>query len=1036
MERNSSMENLLHARDKVGVQDFVLLDDYTNENAFIGNLYKRFQENLIYTYIGPVVISVNPYQDLDLYSPEIIEQYQNVNFFELPPHIFAIADTAFRSMREECHDQCILISGESGAGKTEASKKLLQYIAAASHHAPSVENVKDKLLLSNPILEAFGNAKTNRNDNSSRFGKYMDVEFDFLGTPLGGHILHYLLEKSRVVHQNHGERNFHIFYQILSGADDKLLDYLQLRRDPTAYFYLSQGLCSKLRNLDDSDQFSLVKKAMDVTNFSDEEQEAVFAIVASVLHLGNVGFVEEEGHAILVHEKPIQYISKLLGCSPFYLMNALVNKTIEAKQELMSSPLNRDQAIYARDALAKALYERLFTWLVSKLNYSLQPASKKKKTLMGLLDIYGFEIFQKNSFEQFCINYCNEKLQQLFIELTLKSEQEEYFRENIVWEPVEYFNNKIICDLVEERHKGIIAILDEECLRPGEATDITFLSKLEKTVGNHPHFLTHSTANSKVRKTIDRNEFRLVHYAGDVTYNVEGFLDKNNDLLYRDLKQAMIDSDNMIVKKSFTLEEITNKKRPNTAATQFKTSLSLLMNILMSKEPWYIRCIKPNEHKRAGLFDKTVVAHQVKYLGLMENLRVRRAGFAYRKKYEEFLKRYKCLCPDTWPSYEGLPKDGVLLIIQHLNYKSDEYAVGRSKIFIRSAKTLFETEDQYQRHKHALATIIQSKFRSYIQRKKYLSMKKSVNLINRHWRGHLARLHLEERRWAVSVIRKFIKGFICRNQPENEDNASFLWMVKAEFLKRLARNLPTHLLDKSWPSAPASCNEASVYLRKLHRTWLMRKYVKNLSYERKSQLDQKVLAESLFKGKKASYKSSVPTPFASSRLSQELEGKLMSVLQNNVPTIKDKVVYMLPVVKYDRHGYKTRTRILVVTKDLIYLFDDRNLKMKQQNALSSLNAISVSSFNDGFCVLKLPCSNKKEKGDLILDCHEHLIEMVIKLITASGNKKLLTVLDKEKNDLTHEMFGGKKGVITFSEGSTNLTSKGKDGSLKVVSKPS
>ncbi|PRD33328.1 UNVERIFIED_CONTAM: Unconventional myosin-Ic [Trichonephila clavipes] len=927
------MENLLHARDKVGVQDFVLLEDFTNEAAFINNLKKRFQENLIYTYIGPVIISVNPYRDLNLYNSDVIDQYKNVNFYELPPHIFAIGDNAFRFMREECKDQCILISGESGSGKTEASKKLLQYLAAASHHAPSVENVKDKLLLSNPILEAFGNAKTNKNDNSSRFGKYMDVEFDYLGTPLGGHILNYLLEKSRVVHQNHGERNFHIFYQLLAGADNKTLESLDLRRDPSAYFYLSQGSCSKIRSIDDADQFSVVDKAMNVTDFTEDEQEAVFSIVASVLHLGNVGFVEEDGQAVVVHDKPIHSISKLLGCSASDLMNALITKTIEANQELMCSPLNRDQAIYARDALAKALYERLFTWLVGKLNASLQSRARKRKTLMGLLDIYGFEIFQRNSFEQFCINYCNEKLQQLFIELTLKSEQEEYQKEGIE---------------------------DEECLRPGGATDSTFLSKLENVVGKHPHFLSHSTASSKLRKTIERNEFRLVHYAGDVTYSVEGFLDKNNDLLYRDLKKVMMESENWIVQNAFTSEELYDKKRPITAATQFKTSLSALMSTLMSKEPWYIRCIKPNDNKWPGVFDETIVAHQVKYLGLMENLRVRRAGFAYRKKYEDFLKRYKCLCPATWPSYDGSAKDGVLLLIQHLEYKPEEYAIGKSKIFIRFPKTLFETEDEFQRYKHVLATIIQAKFRAYIQRKKYLSMQKSVNLISRYWRGHLARELLERRRWAVMVIRKFIKGFMLRNEPENEVNAFFLLNVKAEFLKRLSRRLPTNLLDKYWPPAPTSCKETSSYLKQLHRTWLMRKYIKNLSPDRKFQLDQKVLAEQLFKGKKGSYIQSVPKPFVASRL-----------------------------------------------------------------------GIHVSSLSDGIVVIQMPCTNNKEKGDLILDCQQYLVEFIVKVVMACKNKNLLTVIDT--GCVSHEMVGGKKGTVNFLTGSENLISKGKDGTLKVVS---
>ncbi|XP_011912973.1 PREDICTED: unconventional myosin-Ic [Cercocebus atys] len=491
-----TMESALTARDRVGVQDFVLLENFTSEAAFIENLRRRFRENLIYTYIGPVLVSVNPYRDLQIYSRQHMERYRGVSFYEVPPHLFAVADTVYRALRTERRDQAVMISGESGAGKTEATKRLLQFYAETCPAPERGGAVRDRLLQSNPVLEAFGNAKTLRNDNSSRFGKYMDVQFDFKGAPVGGHILSYLLEKSRVVHQNHGERNFHVFYQLLEGGEEETLRRLGLERNPQSYLYLVKGQCAKVSSINDKSDWKVVRKALTVIDFTEDEVEDLLSIVASVLHLGNIHFAaDEESNAQVTTENQLKYLTRLLSVEGSTLREALTHRKIIAKGEELLSPLNLEQAAYARDALAKAVYSRTFTWLVGKINRSL--ASKdaespnwRSTTVLGLLDIYGFEVFQHNSFEQFCINYCNEKLQQLFIELTLKSEQEEYEAEGIAWEPVQYFNNKIICDLVEEKFKGIISILDEECLRPGEATDLTFLEKLEDTVKHHPHFLT------------------------------------------------------------------------------------------------------------------------------------------------------------------------------------------------------------------------------------------------------------------------------------------------------------------------------------------------------------------------------------------------------------------------------------------------------------------------------------------------------------------------------------------------------------------
>ncbi|XP_015277390.1 PREDICTED: unconventional myosin-Ic [Gekko japonicus] len=1023
-----AMENALTARDRVGVQDFVLLENFTSEAAFIENLRKRFKENLIYTYIGSVLVSVNPYKDLEIYSKQNMDRYRGVSFYEVSPHLYAIADNSYRALRTERKDQCILISGESGAGKTEATKKILQYYAVTCPASDQVETVKDRLLQCNPVLEAFGNAKTLRNDNSSRFGKYMDVQFDYKGAPIGGHILNYLLEKSRVVHQNHGERNFHIFYQLLEGGEEELLRRLGLEKNPHQYHFLVKGQCAKVSSINDKNDWRVVRKALSVINFNDNEVENLLSIIASVLHLGNVQFsADEQSNAQVVTENQIKYLARLLGAEGSLLREALTHKKIIAKGEELISPLNLEQAAYARDALAKAVYGRTFSWLVNKINKSLayketeNPGWRRSTTVLGLLDIYGFEVFQHNSFEQFCINYCNEKLQQLFIELTLKSEQEEYEAEGIAWEPVQYFNNKIICDLVEEKFKGIISILDEECLRPGEATDMTFLEKLEETIKNHPHFLTHKLADAKTRKSLGREEFRLLHYAGEVTYSVSGFLDKNNDLLFRNLKEAMCNSENPIINQCFERTELTDKKRPETAVTQFKNSLAKLMEILMSKEPSYIRCIKPNDAKQAGRFDEVLIRHQVKYLGLMENLRVRRAGFAYRRKYEVFLQRYKSLCPETWPTWDGRPHDGVSVLLKHLGYKPEEFKMGRTKIFIRFPKTLFATEDALEIRKQSLATKIQANWRGFHQRKKFQQMKNSAITIQSWWRGTLGRRKAARRKWAVGTIRRFIKGFIYRNYPRCPENEYFLDYIRYSFLMTLKRNLPKNVLDKSWPTPPPSLQEASQLLRELCMQNMVWIYCKRISPEWKLQLEQKVVASEIFKDKKDNYPQSVPRLFLNTRLgSEDINAKVLQVLGN------EALKYAVPVIKYDRKGYKARPRQLLLTQNAVVLVEES--KVKQRIDYANLTGISLSSLSDNLFVLHVLQQDNKQKGDVVLQS-DFVIETLTKIAICANKVNNVNI---NQGSIKFTVGQGKEGIIDFTSGSELLIAKAKNGHLAVV----
>ncbi|KAG9261555.1 unconventional myosin-Ic [Astyanax mexicanus] len=966
------LEGALTARDRVGIQDFVLLDAHNSETAFLDNLKKRFLEDLIYTYIGTLLISVNPYKELDMYSKKHMDLYMGVNFYELPPHIYALADNAYHTMLTEANNHFILISGESGAGKTEASKKILQYYAVSCPSSALLDTVRDRMLMSNPVLEAFGNAKTLKNDNSSRFGKYMDIQFD------------------------------------------------------------SQGECSSVISINDKNDWKTVRNALSVVHFDDTDMEHLFGVIASVLHLGNVQFDgDTKGYAVLNSNAELRWVSKLTGVHVQILHESLTYKRIEARTDEVLCPFTVDHAIYVRDALAKAIYGRTFTWLVNRINESLENQVRNmlrcfedasRKTVIGLLDIYGFEVFYVNSFEQFCINYCNEKLQQLFIQLTLKAEQEEYEAEGIEWEPVQFFNNKIICDLVEEKHRGIISVLDEECVRPGDATDLTFLEKLEEKMGNHPHFVTHKLADKKTRKTLDRGDFRLLHYAGEVTYCVVGFIDKNNDLLYRHIKEAMRQSKNSIIRQCFLSDEVDSRRRPETVATQFKNSLLGLTEILMAKEAWYVRCLKSNDNKQSGKFDDVLVRHQVKYLGLMEHLRVRRAGFAYRRRYEEFLKRYKPLCPATWPHWRGVPSEGVEKLVKHLGYQPDEYKMGRTKIFIRYARTLFATEDAYEICKHELATRIQAKYKGYRAKGEFKKQKEAATKIETCWRGVQARKEREKRAWAVKVIKKFIKGYMTRGQAKTTDNSEYLAFVRQSYLNRLRDNLPKTVLDKTtWLTPPPVMTETSAMLRQIHMRLMVRKYVRGITPQKKAQMQLKIITSAIFKGKKDSYPQSVAVPFVDTRISeQDINMRVLQTIRH------ERIKYSVPVVKYDRNGFKPRPRQLILTQSAVYLIEEA--KIKQRVDYVSLTGVSVSNLGDTIMILHVANDDPKQKGDVVLQC-DHLFEAVTKLSVLTKKQDAIKAV---QGSIKFQFHGGKEGFVDFSTGQEPMVYKGKNGHLTVV----
>ncbi|KAM9347706.1 unconventional myosin-Ib isoform 3-T3 [Symphorus nematophorus] len=1065
----------------IGVGDMVLLEPLS-EDSFIENLRNRFDHSEIYTYIGSVVISMNPYRSLPIYTPDKVEEYRNRNFYELSPHIYALADEAYRSLRDQDKDQCILITGESGAGKTEASKLVMSYVAAVCGKGQEVNKVKEQLLQSNPVLEAFGNAKTVRNDNSSRFGKYMDIEFDFKGDPLGGVISNYLLEKSRVVKQPRGERNFHVFYQLLSGASDDTLKKLKLDRDFSKYNYLSLDSAS-VNGLDDAANFRTVRNAMQIVGFMEDEVQSVLELVAAVLKLGNIEFKPESrcngtDESRIKDKNDLKEMCELLGIEQSVLERAFSYRTVEAKLEKVSTTLNVAQAYYARDALAKNLYSRLFSWLVTRINESIKAQAKTRHKVMGVLDIYGFEIFEDNSFEQFIINYCNEKLQQIFIELTLREEQEEYVREGIEWTNIEYFNNAIICDLIENNQNGILAMLDEECLRPGTVTDETFLDKLNTICADHQHFESRLSKNSKFLNdhSLPHSCFRIQHYAGKVLYRAEGFVDKNNDLLYRDLSQAMYKATHSLIKQLFPEGNPAkvNLKRPPTAGFQFKASVGTLMRNLQTKNPNYIRCIKPNDKKASHIFTESLVCHQVRYLGLMENVRVRRAGYAFRQAYEPCLERYKMLCKRTWPHWRGPAREGVEVLMADLQVPTDEFSYGRSKIFIRNPRTLFFLEERRRQCLQDLATLIQKIYRGwkcrsqflllkksqivvaawyrrYAQQKKYQKIKSATTVVQSYTRGWQARKLLRELKyqkrceeavttiaayWHGTQVRREYRKFFRANAGKKIYDFTIQRIMQKYFLGLKNSMPPMSPIDKNWPARPYLFLDGThKELRRIFHLWRCKKYRSQFTEEKKAVYEEKLEASEIFKDKKALYPSSVNQPFKGDYLEISKNPKYQKLNS----AVEEKVLLADVVNKINRANGKGTARIFLLTKKSVVLADQKTGQVKASVPLPDLASVSVSTQSDGFFALRLKEGSASAiKGDFLLSS-EHLIEIITKLHRTGATAADSEQLNIDISDEFLVQFKQDKVCVKFIQGApkngNSVSCKRKNNRLLEVSVP-
>ncbi|XP_077944659.1 unconventional myosin-Vb isoform X1 [Gasterosteus aculeatus] len=804
----------------VGENDLTALS-YLHEPAVLHNLKVRFLEpNHIYTYCGIVLVAINPYEQLHIYGEEVIRAYSGQNMGDMDPHIFAVAEEAYKQMARDERNQSIIVSGESGAGKTVSAKYAMRFFATVGG-STSDTNVEEKVLASSPIMEAIGNAKTTRNDNSSRFGKYIEIGFNRQYRIIGANMRTYLLEKSRVVFQAEDERNYHIFYQLCASAS--LPEYKDLCLASAEDFtFTSMGENIFIEGVNDAEDLEKTREAFTLLGIKEGNQSSIFKVIASILHLGNIEICSQrdgESCHVLRDDLHLKHFCTLLGVELKQMEHWLCHRKLVTATETYVKNMSTKQAENARDALAKHIYARMFDWIVEHINKALHTSSKQH-SFIGVLDIYGFETFEVNSFEQFCINYANEKLQQQFNSHVFKLEQEEYMKEQIPWTLIDFYDNQPCIDLIEAR-LGILDLLDEECKVP-KGTDENWAQKLYKQHSVSAHFQKPRMSNVS---------FIIVHFADKVEYQSEGFLEKNRDTVYGEqiniLKASEFqlvadlfhDKDDVAPPKSSRVNvrpakstpKAPNKEHKKTVGHQFRSSLHLLMETLNATTPHYVRCIKPNDLKEPFMFDSRRAVQQLRACGVLETIRISAAGYPSRWTYPDFFNRYRVLLKKS----EMASADKKLVcrnLLETLIKDHDMFQFGKTKIFFRAGQVAYLEKLRADRFRSACIKI-QKTVRGWLQRVRYRKVRKMAVSLQRYGRGYLARRHAD-------FLRQTRAALLCQKQYRMvRDRRAYLRVRRAVVtIQAFTRGMFTRRIYQEF-----MLHHKAMLIQKVVRGWLQRR---------------------------------------------------------------------------------------------------------------------------------------------------------------------------------------------------------------------